>query len=157
MDDVEDLHRVWSEPAVRKYLWDDELVPRERVESIIKTSLDLFAENYYGLWEILPRNDHTLIGFCGFWSFHEPAQLELLYGISTSFWNKGFATEAASAMMDYGFQELSFPSIQASSDAPNKASVRVMEKLGMSFSKREATNGRDTLYYFKLSNGEGRH
>jgi ribosomal-protein-alanine N-acetyltransferase len=147
LDDVSDLHRLWIEPGVRQYLWDDEVIPRERVQAIIETSLAQFDAHGYGLWAVISRPEDALIGFCGFWFFHEPRKLELLYGITAQHWNKGLATEAATAMMTYGFAELSFERIEASTDAANLASVRVMEHAGMTFWKRESTNGLDTIYY----------
>jgi ribosomal-protein-alanine N-acetyltransferase len=146
-DDLDDLHRLWNEPGVRKYLWDDEAVPRERVESIIENNLASFKAHGFGLWAVLPQTVDELIGFCGFWHFHEPPKLELIFGIRPAQWNRGLATEAATAMLRYGFEELSFPRIEASTDAANQASSRVMEKAGMSFWKRETTNGLDTVYY----------
>jgi RimJ/RimL family protein N-acetyltransferase len=50
-------------------------------------------------------------------------------------------------MLRYGFEKLSFQRIEASTDAANEASSRVMEKVRMSFWKRETTNGLDTIYY----------
>ena len=54
---------------------------------------------------------------------------------------------AALIMINYGFKNLSFERIEASTDAPNLASTRVMERAGMNFWKREATNGLDTIYF----------
>jgi [ribosomal protein S5]-alanine N-acetyltransferase len=147
LHDVDDLHRLWAEPGVRKYLWDDEVIPRERVGSIIETSRVSFETNGYGLWGVFPGSKDLLIGFCGFWFFHEPPNLELLYGIAPAYWHQGLATEAALAVMRYGFEELSFERIEASTDAGNSASIQVMERTGMSFWKRELTNGLDTIYY----------
>jgi len=50
-------------------------------------------------------------------------------------------------MIGYGFEVLGFERIEASTDALNAASVRVMERAGMRFWKREITNGLDTIYY----------
>ena len=147
LDDVDALHRLWTEPEVRQYLWDGEVIGRERVESLINTSLTSFHDHGFGLWAILPRNVESLIGFCGFWFFHEPPKLELLYGLSRAHWHKGLATEAAKAMITYGFRELSLQRIEASTDAGNVESSKVMERAGMSFWKRETTNGLDTIYF----------
>lgn len=146
-DDVDELHRLWIEPGVRRYLWDDEVLPRERVRAVVEESVALFESRGLGLWAVRPREGEGLIGFCGFWFFHDPPRLELLYGIATAHWNRGLATEAARAMLGYGFNRLSFDRIEASTDAANAASVRVMEQAGMSFWKREPTNGLDTVYY----------
>lgn len=149
LEDIDDLHSIWNEAGVRRYLWDDEPVPREQVKEIIQKSIESFKDHNHGLSAVLKKSDTSLIGFCGFWLFHHPPQLELLYGISSVWWNQGFATEAARAMMDHGFAALSFPRVIASTNAPNVASVKVMEKLGMTFWKRELTNGLDTIYYYK--------
>lgn len=145
--DADDLHRLWMEPGVRRYLWDDEVIPRERVVSIVAESVASFASRGYGLWGASPREGEAFLGFCGFWHFREPPRPELLYGIDPACWNRGFATEAARAVMKYGFEELSFGRIEASTDAANAASARVMERAGMSFWKRETTNGLDTVFY----------
>ena len=147
LGDVDDLHRLWNEPGVRKYLWDDRPVPRELVESIVERSVALFRELGFGLWAVLPKTADELIGFCGFWHFHESPKLGLIFGFGPAHWNKGFATEAATAMLRYAFETLLFQRIEASTDYANQASARVMERAGMTFWKRETTNGLDTVYY----------
>lgn len=145
--DVEDLHRLWVEPDVRRYLWDDLVVPRERVAAIIAESVSSFERTGSGLWAALLKREAGLVGFGGYWLFHEPARLQLLYGIAPTLWGQGLATELAEALIRYGFEVLSFDRIEASTDALNTASARVLEKVGMSFEKREDTGGLDTLYY----------
>jgi len=142
-----DLHRLFTLPGVRKYLWDDEIIPLERAAVLVEASVSSFEAHGHGLWAVSLPNDDALIGFCGFWPFHEPPQLELLYGLSSDHWHRGLATEAANAMIRYGFDVLGFERIEASTDAANAASVRVMERAGLRFWKRELTNGLDTIYY----------
>jgi len=146
-EDLDSLHHLWTEPGVRQYLWDDEVIPKERTRSIIETSLASFEDNAFGLWAVFLRSERAMIGFCGFWHFHEPPRLELLYGITASRWRQGFASEVARAMIRYGFEELSFERIEASTDAANLVSTSVMKAVGMSFLKRELTNGLETIYY----------
>ena len=145
--DLDSLHQLWTEPGVRQYLWDDEVIPRERTKTIIQTSQRSFETNGYGLWSVLLRSEFAMIGFGGFWNFHDPPRLELLYGITASRWRQGFASEVARAMIRYGFEVLSFERIEASTDTANLMSTKVMEAVGMSFWKRELTNGLETIYY----------
>jgi ribosomal-protein-alanine N-acetyltransferase len=93
------------------------------------------------------NGEDTLIGFSGFWFFHDPPPLQLLYGVAPAHWNKGLATEVAIAMSRSGFAEHSFDRIEASTDGTNRASIRVMEKAGMKFEKRVCLKGIDTIYY----------
>jgi ribosomal-protein-alanine N-acetyltransferase len=93
------------------------------------------------------RQQPGLIGFCGYRPFHDPPKLQLLYGFYPDQWSKGLATEAARAMIRFGLEALGLPSVIASADAPNTASLRVMEKAGMTFDRREMINGLDTISY----------
>lgn len=154
--DADELHRLWVEPGVRRYLWDDEVIAPERTRAAVEESVRLFESSGLGLWAVRPRGGDELIGFCGFWFFHEPPRPELLYGVAPRLWNRGLATEAARAMLAYGFGRLSFGRIEASTDAANVASARVLERAGMSFWKREVTDGLDTVYYAVTREAFGR-
>lgn len=147
LDDVDDFHRLLIDPDVRKYLCDDKVLSREQAASFIDESLASFEANGFGLWAVLPREEDTLIGFCGFWFFYEPPELQLMYGLAPDRWGKGLATEIARVMIQYGFEEYSFDRIIASADAPNLASLRVMEKAGMTFEKQVCINGLELVYY----------
>ena len=145
--DLDRLHTLLTQPGVRRYLLDDEVIPRERTQSFIDTSTASFASDGYGLWGATTRESGALVGFCGFWRFHNPPRLELLYGLGDDARGRGYATEMAAAMIRYGFEVLKFDRIEASTDAPNTASIAVMERVGMSFRKQRITNGLDTVYY----------
>ncbi|AQX08777.1 GNAT family N-acetyltransferase [Elizabethkingia ursingii] len=56
---------------------------------------------------------------------------ELGYWIAVPFWNKGFATEAALAILNFGIKELKFHKIYATHFIHNPASGKIMEKIGM--------------------------
>jgi RimJ/RimL family protein N-acetyltransferase len=71
-EDVDALHRLLTEPGVRRYLLDDEVIPRDRTASFVDASLASFDADGYGLWAVTPKDGDALIGFCGFWRFHEP-------------------------------------------------------------------------------------
>jgi ribosomal-protein-alanine N-acetyltransferase len=92
-------------------------------------------------------NTQLIIGFCGYWSFFEPPQIQLIYGLSAQYWSRGLATEMARAAIDYGFQECGFKVIYASADVPNKASIAVMKRLGMTYQKQEMINGKEIIFY----------
>jgi RimJ/RimL family protein N-acetyltransferase len=145
--DVDELHALWSSPDVRKYLWDDEVIARQRTASLVEESLRLFAAHGYGLWGARLHDREELVGFGGSWYFHMPPKLELLYGIAPEHWNRGLATEIAQALIRYGFEVLEFSEVWASTDAPNAASARVLEKAGLQLERRAVVDGLETLFY----------
>jgi ribosomal-protein-alanine N-acetyltransferase len=145
--DTTELYALWTSPGVRRYLWDDEIISRERTEDAIATSERLFEDNDFGLWVMRDRFDKSLAGFAGIWPFREANELELVYGVDERLWGHGYATEAAQAVIDYCFTTLKMPSIRASSDAENAASHRVLEKLRFSETRRAMVGRNDTIFY----------
>ena len=145
--DLDDLHRLWTDPDVRRYLFDDKILARQSVAAEIEQSLACFETQGFGQWAVFLKGHKALIGFGGYRFFHEPPELQLIYGLAPAYWGQGLAAEAARAMIRYGFETLRFDEIIASADAPNEASIRVMKKAGMTFQKRLLLNGLDTIYY----------
>ena len=118
--DLDALHRLLTQPGVRRYLLDDEVISREQAQFFIDTSVASFDASGYGLWGAATKGHDALIGFCGFWRFHEPPQLELLYGLGDDHRGQGLATEMAVAMIRYGFDRLRFDRIEASGRAERR-------------------------------------
>jgi len=63
--------------------------------------------------------------------FAQGPRAELGYWIGVPYWSNGYCTEAARALVTYGFEELELDSVQARHLVENPASGRVMNKLGM--------------------------
>jgi [ribosomal protein S5]-alanine N-acetyltransferase len=145
--DAGNLHLIFVDPDVRRFLLDDQVVSRDWVEEEIAASIARFEARSAGLFSMSLKNDQTLIGFCGFRPFFEPPQLQLLYGLLPAYWSRGLATEAARAMIEFGFKAVGFDRIIASADPPNAASIRVLEKAGMAFGRRETIGGLDIVFY----------
>ena len=148
-EDAAALHALWTSPGVRRYLWDDEIIPRERTDAAISISQQLFDRHHFGLWLLHERNERALIGFAGLWPFRDEQAFELLYGVDERMWGRGYAVEAARAVIDHAFTQLEMPVIRASTDTGNTASVRVLEKLGFAQTRRETVNGLDTVFFEK--------
>ncbi len=136
--DTPALHALWTAPGVRRHLWDGEVIPPERTAALVARSAALHAERGLGLWGARLAGGDDLIGFAGYWHFHEPPALELGYGVAEAHWGRGYATEIAGALVRYGFDTLGLAEIRASLDAANAASARVLAKLGFLFERRAA-------------------
>lgn len=147
ISDVDELHQIWIQPAVRKYLCDDLIWPLSQMQSTIAQSAIAFQEGHYGLWIARLKQQEAMAGFTGFWPFFDPPEIQLIYGLASEYWGKGLATEMARAMLAYGFQSYGFEEIRASANVPNAASIAVMERLGMTFLKQEAIDGQEIIFY----------
>ncbi len=132
---------------MRRFLWDGEEISRERAEAVLEGGIASFARNGFGFWGVLEAGENELIGFCGLRSIDDGPDVEILYGIRPPVWGRGYATEAARAVLDWAFRETPLPRIHAGADPPNAASFRVMEKLGMRFDRNRRTPAGDTPYW----------
>lgn len=84
-------------------------------------------------YAILIRENNLLIGAIGL-QFDWPNQsAELGYWIGKPYWNQGYATEAARAVLKYAFRELGLNRVEARHMTKNPASGRVMQKIGMTY------------------------
>ncbi|MBT8082966.1 MAG: GNAT family N-acetyltransferase [Gammaproteobacteria bacterium] len=90
-----------------------------------------YNEGTMATFAIVLRDNAQLIGAMGLQIGRSLNKAELGYWVGKPFWNRGYATEAAVAMLDFGFDELGLNRIQAAHLARNPSSGRVMEKAGM--------------------------
>ena len=74
-------------------------------------------------------------------------EVELLYGLSKTYWGKGIATQAAKASVSYGFNEANLDRVIAMALPENEASKKVIEKAGLEYEKQLHIFNLETLYY----------
>ncbi|NND08972.1 MAG: GNAT family N-acetyltransferase [Saprospiraceae bacterium] len=141
------LHQMFTDPFVRKYLWDDDEIAQEESKSILdQNELDL-KQDGWALWKILAKPEWEPVGFAGLWPFFEEPQPQLLYGLLPLFCGKGYATDAAKAVVHYAFRHLKFSYIDAAVDEPNIRSIRFNNRLGMLPIKRISKDVNTTLFH----------
>lgn len=145
-EDVGLLHRLWTEEGVRRFLFDGREISPDEARSFVDASLENFGRHGYGLWLAFARGGGGLVGFAGFLRSEAEAP-SLVYGVRPDFWGRGYATEAARAVLDYALESLGVPSVRAEVDEPNAESARVLEKLGMRRTGRALVEGRPLVYF----------
>lgn len=101
-------------------------------EDWIRTHPKEFAAGRAAIFA-LTLADFTLCGAIGLGILTAYRLAELGYWLGQPYWGQGLATEAARAVLAYGFQELNLNRIQATHFSDNPASGRVMEKIGMAY------------------------
>ena len=110
------------------------LAPEESISAIDRIEAH-FNTHGFGFYAVEVRQDHTFIGFIGLNipSFNAPFTpcVEVGWRLAAEYWGHGLATEGASAVLEYGFQQLGLGEIVAFTVPTNMKSRRVMEKLGM--------------------------
>lgn len=98
-----------------------------------------FAIRGYGLYAVERKDNHEFIGFTGFHRFVYDVDfapgVEIGWRLRPEAWGNGFATEAATACLEYAKRELDFKEVFSFTSLPNKRSERVMQKIGLKFVK----------------------
>jgi RimJ/RimL family protein N-acetyltransferase len=89
----------------------------------------------FGQWVVEIPGTASFIGVVGLNSISYPAHftpaVEIAWRLARAYWGRGYATEAARAALDYGFEKLGLAEIVATTVPANRRSRQVMERLGM--------------------------
>lgn len=136
ISDAESIYSYAKNPNVSQYtLWEAHQSVQDSEDYIRNYIFDYYSKNVPEPFGItLKDNPKKVIGTVGcFWVSKSAKSMELAYAIAEEHWGKGLVAEASAAVMNYCFQEYSLRRIQARCKAENKASARVMEKIGMSY------------------------
>ncbi|MDD4773949.1 MAG: GNAT family N-acetyltransferase [Eubacteriales bacterium] len=132
--DYRDMYRYACREDVTRYLlWEPHVSPEYTARYLNQLQYQYSAGEFYD-WAIEFKEDHIMIGTCGFTSFDiENNRAEIGYVINPDYWGKGIAAEAVLAVLGFGFRTLSLNRIEARYMIGNDRSRRVMEKCGMKF------------------------
>jgi RimJ/RimL family protein N-acetyltransferase len=126
--------RINSDPMIMEYF--PRTLSEKDSERIFKRFQKQFKERGYGPYALELKKTGEFIGFCGL--LDVPAEMvfapavEIAWRLDYEFWGKGYATEAAQAVITYAFDHLGLEEIVAYAVHDNTGAIRIMEKIGMS-------------------------
>jgi [ribosomal protein S5]-alanine N-acetyltransferase len=138
-DDLDDLVGLHADPEVM--LGSSGIAtPRTRAasEEWLQRSLSLAGTEGWGTFRVDDRATGAFLGRCGLRPEQGTGDTELAYAFARHAWGRGIATEAASAVVQHGF-DAGLTRIVGCALAQNPASVRVLEKVGMHRVREETT------------------
>ncbi|MBW0435282.1 GNAT family N-acetyltransferase [Leptospira yasudae] len=131
--DLEPFYRMSSDPIVMEYF--PALLTREDSEQFVEKMRAHFEEFGFGLWIVETKQTREWVGFTGFLNVSFQASftpaVEIGWRLKPSFWDQGFASEAATACLKFGFARLQFPKVVSFTSILNVRSQAVMKRIGM--------------------------
>lgn len=151
--DWETLARFYADDVVMRHMAPGRGLPRAEAEQRAKSNIHNFNDQWdrrgYGVWAVEDRASGRLLGQCGLRWIPEAEQTELLYLLTKTVWGRGLATEAGRATLDFAFGSTALKTLIALTAPANKASQRVLGKLGFSHSG-EQMMGTQKVSWFDL-------
>ena len=103
----------------------------------------------FGLWLVVLRADDAPIGICGLLKRDALDDVDVGFALLPRYWSRGYAHEAAAASIAYGQAAFGLTRVAAVVQPHNAASIRVLEKLGMTYERttKLSDDGHDVMLY----------
>lgn len=139
-----------SNPAVTRYLHE---LPTNSIADATRVIKERILPQYhlqgYGRWAVIRKEDNAFIGWCGLKYRQECNETDLGYRFLQQYWGKRYATEAAKACLERGFQEYGLSEITARAHIENLASLKVIEHCGMTYLRDEIVDHCPVKTFFR--------
>lgn len=139
--------RVLGDADVMRYLATG--APMDKAEALTRFQQRLAAPpaELHAVWAVVERLSGELIGHAALHALEGTELVEVAYALGKRWWGRGYASEAASAAVRYGFERLALDPIVAVTRPTNAASRRVLQKLGFSYVRDAVFYNGPAAYY----------
>lgn len=160
LSDADAMNHIFGDPEVMRF--GNGVQPPKWVRNWLCRCLENYRQKSgIGPWAVIEKNSEEVIGYCGLFYFPDVCgqpETEIGYRLARSYWGRGYATEAARAVLNYAFNILRLPRLISIIDPLNVRSIRVVEKLGMRYEKDVMLEGYtypDNVYAIEYEEVEG--
>lgn len=138
--DEDGFFELDSDPEVHKYLGGKPIQTIDEARAVITLIRRQYEQNGIGRWAVVEKKSNSFIGWCGL-KLERKELNELInfydlgYRFIKKYWGMGYATEAAVATLQYGFEQMDLEEIYGRADCDNAASNHILQKLGLKYIK----------------------
>ncbi len=147
--DLKDWILLRQDPVVMKYL--GKVKTKEEIENFFTdVAIPYYEKHGLGFFSVFEKETGSFIGQAGL--FHlgyddTQTDIEVAYRLLEKFWGKGFATELANALIEWGFAHLPVKKLVGGAWVANVASNRVLKKVGMHYTEKKMNDSHEVLWY----------
>lgn len=131
--DLEPMTDINQDPKAMKYF--PALQDKEQTRQLINRIQTHYDTYGYSLYAVELKQTQQMIGFVGLlradFDAHFTPTVEIGWRLASNHWNKGYAAEAAKAVLNYAFTKLDLDELVSFTSENNKRSCHLMEKIGM--------------------------
>ena len=136
LDDAEFIVELLNDSSFLRFIGDKGVRTTEDARQYMLTGpMDSYERHGFGLWLVELKGSRTPIGICGLLKRDTLSDVDIGFALLPQYRSKGYAFESAAAVMSYGKNVLGLRRIVAITDEDNVGSIRVLERIGMSFDR----------------------
>lgn len=136
VDDAEFVFALLNEPSWLRFIGDKGVRTLEDARAYIENGpLAMYQRFGFGLYVTERRTDGVSMGMCGLIKRDGLDDVDIGFAFLPAYWGRGYAFEAAAAVMDYGRNVIGLTRIVAITAPDNESSARLLEKLGLRFDR----------------------
>jgi RimJ/RimL family protein N-acetyltransferase len=138
-EDAGFMLRLLNEPSFIQHIGDKGVRTEEDARAYLANGpLTSYERHGFGLWLVEERESGAAAGVCGLLKRETLEDVDIGYAFVPEFWSRGYASEAAAAVLAYGRSALGLRRIVAVVNADNQSSIRLLEKLGFVYERMVA-------------------
>ena len=128
-EDIKLAELLWGDPDVTRFICASGHFSAKDIAARLEKEIDNNVKHQVQYWPIFELDSNELIGCCGLRPYDE-RKYEIGFHLRPKFWGQGYAMEAAKAVIDYAFSVMKVEGLFAGHNPNNKASAKVLLKLG---------------------------
>ncbi|WP_432713548.1 GNAT family N-acetyltransferase [Pedobacter sp.] len=144
--DAKNFYDLNSNPNVIKYTANSAFKNVEEAREFLEKYQD-YRLNGCGRWAVVEKTTNKFIGWCGLKFDETKNETDIGFRFFEEEWNKGYATESATACLQYGFENLKLKRIVGRAMKENIGSIKVLEKIGLKYEKDVEFDGKEAVIY----------
>mgnify|MGYP000938773809 CR=1 FL=1 len=142
IDDAPFILELVNEPAWLRFIGDKGVRSLDDARGyILGGPVDSYARHGFGLYHTARKADGLPVGICGLLKRPALEDVDIGFAFFERFWGNGFATEAAAAVKHHARHDIGLTRLAAITDPTNAASIRVLQRLGLTFRERIRLEG----------------
>ncbi len=147
--DVAAARPIFGDPEVMRYINGGVPCSDDQIRESIFRQQNHFRSRGFCLWKLLLKSDARLIGDCGLQPLELDgvSEVEIGWRLAKDQWGQGFATEAAHAALQHAVEHAHLERVIAIAMPENRASLCIMEKLGMNYERATQKDGFPIVVY----------
>ncbi len=134
--DLAPFLKIGSDPEVMRYINAGNAWTPSQIDEFVGRQRENVTKHGFCVGPLESKADGKLLGHCGIQYLGTTGEVEVGWLLARRQWGQGFATEAGRGAVSFAFDELNLVCVIAIAHPENKASHRVMERLGMRFERR---------------------